>query len=318
MIQEAKIMNKIRQIGVPNNFNELLPELKAKTLKWETVCYSGTKINNNAKISFYASLASDSYGNIILSPGLGTNTDIDPLMKTITFWSLTHKYNIITFDTFLGQFCPIPSFETAQKNTYSEFVSLLETCIKFIEPYSVKQNAILIGHSAGATGIIDALNNIAENGNQTHIRSVMLFAPWASKQWHDYLKGFIYKHYQRYCVDDPHQILPICNIFNQDYDKSGYVTILPQFFTDMENSSFRPDLMNKWQTYITLVAGEKDKKVPTEILQKRFEELSRQSNRNMFKFIVLPDERHSFLNIHSDTQSVINLIKSQRIKNKLR
>ena len=118
-------MNNYLHIGVPENFNDLLPVLKAKTLKWETVCYSGTKINNNAKISYDASFFPDSYGNIILSPGLGTNTDIDPLMRTITFWSLTHKYNIITFDTFLGQFCDVPSFEIAQKNTYSEFVSLL-------------------------------------------------------------------------------------------------------------------------------------------------------------------------------------------------
>ena len=49
-------MNNYLHIGVPENFNDLLPELKAKTLKWETVCYSGTKINNNAKISFYSAI----------------------------------------------------------------------------------------------------------------------------------------------------------------------------------------------------------------------------------------------------------------------
>lgn len=307
-------MKSLKEITVPDNFKELLLETKAKNLKWETICYSGTETNNNAKISYYASISPDSYGNIILSPGLGTNTDIDPLMRAITFWALTHKYNIITFDTFLGKFYDKPSFETAQKNTYSEFVSLLETCIKYIEPYSVKQPNILIGHSAGATGIIDALNNLAEKGNKTHIHSVMLFAPWVTKQWYDYLKDFIYKRCHDYCIDNPNQILPIHNIFR----KSGYVTVLPQFFTDMANSSFRPDLMNKWGSYITLVAGEKDKKAPAEVIQEKFEELTKQSNRDMFKFIVLPDKKHSFIKIHSDTESVINLIKSQRIKKRLR
>ena len=305
-------MNNYLHIGVPENFNDLLPELKAKTLKWETVCYSGTKINNYAKISFYSAITNKPYGNIILIPGLATNTNIDPLMKAITFWSLKHKYNLFTFNTFLGNFYEIPTIEQAKRNTYPEFVQLLETCIKFTEPYYINQKNILIGHSAGATGIIDALNNIVDKDEKINIDSVMLFAPWASKEWHDFLKQFIYNHH----LDNPYEILPIYNIFNSESDKNGYVTILPQFFTDLEQSKFRPDLMNKWNSYVTIVAGEKDRKVSIETLKTRFQELKKQSNPNLFKFIILPDEKHSFLNIHSDTQSVINLIKSQREKMK--
>ena len=308
-------MDRYKQFGIPDNFEELLPELKTKTLKWETVCYSGTKINNSAKISYFATFANNPYGNIILSPGLGTNTDIDPLMKMLTFWALTHRHNVITFNTFLGDFNEMPSFEIAQRNTYPEFVSLLESCVKFIEPYSVKQNTILMGHSVGATGIIDAMNNIAKQDIKINVNSVMLFAPWVVPEWHDFFKDTIYKRCDSSHFENPHKILPLTNIFDAyECGKTRYVSIMPKFYTDIHETPFRPDLMNKWNTYITLVAGEKDRKSPPEQMQEKFEELQKQPNRNLFKFIILPNAKHSFLNIYANNQSVISLIKSQRKK----
>ena len=308
-------MDRYKQFGIPNNFEEILPDLKSKTLKWETVCYSGTKINQSAKIQYYAAVASNPYGDIILSPGLGTNTSIDPLMKTLTFWALTHRHNVITFDTFLGDFSEDISFEIAQRNTYPEFVALLESCIKFVEPYSVASKNIIIGHSAGATGIVDALNNIVKKDEKLNIGSVMLFAPWVSTEWFDSFKDIIYKRCESNGFENPHKILPVMNIFDANQTKTArYMCIMPKFLTEMEESPFRPDLMNKWNTYITIVAGEKDRKVSTETLQQRFEELTKQSNRNLFQFIVLPDAKHSFLKIYDNNQSVISLIKSQRKK----
>ena len=306
-------MDRYKQFGIPSNFDELLPDLKSKTLKWETVCYSGTKINQSAKISYYATISTNPYGDIILSPGLGTNTDIDPLMKMLTFWALTHRHNVITLNTFLGEFSENPSFEQAQINTYPEFVSLLESSIKFIEPYSMASKNILIGHSAGATGIIDALNNIAKKEEKININSVMLFAPWASEEWHETFKELVYTRCKSNNFENPNKILPIMNIFDADLTKtSRYMSIMPKFFNDMDNSPFRPDLMNKWNSYITIIAGEKDKKAPKEVLEQRFQELEKQSNRNLFKFIVLPNAKHSFLHIYENNQSVISLIKSQR------
>lgn len=306
-------MDRYKQFGIPSNFDELLPDLKSKTLKWETVCYSGTKINQSAKISYYATISTNPYGDIILSPGLGTNTDIDPLMKMLTFWALTHRHNVITLNTFLGEFSENPSFEQAQINTYPEFVSLLESSIKFIEPYSIASKNILIGHSAGATGIIDALNNIAKKEEKININSVMLFAPWASEEWHETFKELVYTRCKSNNFENPNKILPIMNIFDAELTKkSRYMSIMPKFFNDMDNSPFRPDLMNKWNSYITIIAGEKDKKAPKEVLEQRFQELEKQSNRNLFKFIVLPNAKHSFLHIYENNQSVISLIKSQR------
>ena len=192
---------------------------------------------------------------------------------------------------------------------------MLESCIKFVEPYSVASKNIIIGHSAGATGIVDALNNIVKKDEKLNIGSVMLFAPWVSTEWFDSFKDIIYKRCESNGFENPHKILPVMNIFDANQTKTArYMCIMPKFLTEMEESPFRPDLMNKWNTYITIVAGEKDRKVSTETLQQRFEELTKQSNRNLFQFIVLPDAKHSFLKIYDNNQSVISLIKSQRKK----
>ena len=315
MLKQGENMDHYKKFGIPNNFEELLPELKLKSLKWEAVCYSGTQINNSAKISYYEIMTNNSYGSIILSPGLGTNTDIDPLMKMVTFWALTHRYNIITFNTFLGVFQDEPSFESAQKNTYPEFIALLESCIKFTERYFTNQKRILVGHSAGATGVIDAFNNIAEKDEKTNINSVMLFAPWSCAEWHEYFKETIYKRCDSNGFDNKYEILPITNLFDGwENKKCRYVSVLPKFFDEMGQSPFRPDLMNKWNTYVTLVAAEKDKKAPPVHIKKRFEELEKQPNKNLFEYILLPNAKHSFLKIYENNQSVISLIKSQRKK----
>lgn len=302
-------MDRFAQFGVPDNFNSLLPDLKAKSLKWETVCYSGTDINNSTKIHYYSTVDSCPFGDLILSPGLGTNTDIDPLMKMLTYWGLTHKYNVITINTFLGDFTSLPSLKIAERNTYHEFISSLESSIKFIEPYSLKNKNILIGHSIGATGVIDALNNMVTKGEKINLFSVMLFAPWASAQWGQTFKEIVYKRCESSNFDNPDKILPVTNIFN---NHSGYMNIMPQFITDRDNMPFRPDLMNKWGTYITLIAGENDKKARPEALKERFEELKKQSNHNLFRFIVLPNAKHSFLSIYKDNQCAISLIQSQK------
>jgi len=315
ILKKDKNMDHYKKFGVPNNFEESLPTLKTQTKKWETVCYSGTKINNSAKITFYATPKSNPYGNIILTPGLATNTNIDPLMKPLTFWSLTHNYNVITFDTFLGDFYNQPSFESAQRNTYPEFISLLCECIKFIEPYSIKSQSILIGHSAGAAGLIDALNNLTTGGQKVNFGSVMLFAPWLTDKWKDNLTDIVYRHCDSHGMDNPHRILPIVNIFDIEQNrKTRYVTIMPEFLNNMIHSDFQPDLMNKWDTNVTIVVGEKDKKVSIEQTEQRFFDLQKQPESNRFKFIIVPNVKHSFLNLGSNTPAIINLIKSQRNK----
>jgi len=303
-------------LGLPNDFEATLPDLKQKTIKWETECYSGTKLNLSAKITFYQSLNNSPYGNLILVPGLATNTTIDPLMKALTAWSLTHRYNIITINTFLGDFLDWPSFEQAQKNTYPEFVALLESCIHFIEPYTINDYSCIIGHSAGATGLVDALNNIVKHDKPINLSAVLLFAPWASVEWHNYFKQIVYDRCKANNFENPHNILPVSNPFDWAVTKRPrYVSVLPKFMNSLEESTFSPELMNKWNKYITIVAGENDKKAPVETLQERFQELQKMSNRNLFKFVVLPKTKHSFLQLNTNPEAVIKLIKSQRKPN---
>ena len=89
---------------------------------------------------------------------------------------------------------------------------------------------------------------------------------------------------------------------------------MPDFFIDMQKYPFRPDLMNKWNTHTTIIAGAKDKKSPVSQIQSKFEELTKQPNKHLFDFIVLPDEKHSFIQLYQHKTSVINLIKSQSKK----
>ncbi len=310
-------MKQFKSLAIPDNYEDLLPELKSKTLKWQTVHYSGTKINSSATISYYETPSQNPYGNIILSPGMCTNTNIDPLMKTLTYWALSHRHNVITFDTFLGKFYDTPTVENARKITYKEFVTILESCIDFIEPYSINQQNILIGHSAGATGIIDALNNTVKKGKKTNITSVMLFAPWPGSQWFDSLKKIVYTRCESNNFKTPYGILPITNIFDvHECNHTRYVTLMPKFLSDMTSTKFRPDLMNKWDTYITIVAGEKDKKTSLELLQERFSILEKESNHKRFKFIILPNAKHSFLDVYENNRAVISLIQSQRRKSR--
>lgn len=307
--QKNNKMNKFEALGLPKNFKDLLPELQTKTIQWEANCYSGTEINNKATISYYASLRAP-YGNIVLCPGLGTNTQIDPLSNMIIFWALTHRFNVITLNTFLGQFYTKPTPEQAQRNTYPEFITLLQNCIQYIAKYCIGTN-IMIGHSAGATGVINAMNNITSTGQTTNINSVMLFAPWASIKWHSYLKKIICTKLQ---TKTP-PFLPITNIFDTQLNgKMRFVPISPDFLKNMDQTPFNPDLMNNWGSYITIIAGEKDRKTSTTLLTKRFEVLKQQPNKDKFSFIVLPGAKHSFLEIYKNNQSVISLIKSQKDK----
>lgn len=299
----------------PDNFEELLPTLKKNTFQWESMYYSGTKINTSGKIALYQTQDTKPCGNIILIPGLATNTSIDPLMKSITYWSLTHRYNVITFDTFLGDFHESPCLKTAQQNTFPEFIALIQAGIHFIEPYTINSYSCVIGHSAGATGLIAALNNITKQNKPIKLSAVMLFAPWASKEFPNYLENMVYTRLVSNGFKGELKYLPISNCFDTyATHKTRYVTILPNFLHQLATSPFHPDLMNKWNLFITIVAAGKDKKAPADPIHQRYTELQQYSNKSLFKYVEVKDAKHSFLNIGTTAQNVISLIKAQRNK----
>ena len=312
-------MNRAKQFADSGKFKDFLSYEKKKTLKWQNVCYSGTANNCGATISYYASTNPNTYGDIVLFPGLATNTNIDPFMKNLMFWGLNHRRNVITVDTFLGEFKDKLSApeakQHANKNTYSEFVSLLEQSIKFIQPYTIPNKNILIGHSAGATGLTDALNNLTTKNIKTNAGSVMLFAPCFGVQQIGTIDNAVKRRIDAKRDEYPDGILIMPNAQDVwETRKIRNVYVSPNFIGDMFASTFRPDLMNKWGTYITLVAAQKDTKVSITCLKQCFEEMKNMSCADLFKMIILSDSQHSILAPNQNNRNILNIIKNQRIK----
>lgn len=306
-------MNRAKQFAFLSGFEPFLNEIKAKALKWQTVHYSGTQNNQTATISYYTSLNPNVCGNIILIPGLATNTNLDPLMKTLMFWGLNHRRNIITINTFLGDFKDKPAVDDDTKNTYPEFVSLIEQSIKFIQPYTISNKNMLIGHSAGASGLTDAMNNLTENNITTNIGSVILFAPCFGAHHLDSINKQIERRMESNKNEITKNLLPMINAFDVwATSKIRHVYVSSNFISDMFNSKFRPDLMNKWNTTVTLVAAKQDEKVSFKFLEQCYKQLQQQSRSDLFNFVALQNTPHCILKPKNNNQDVIHVIKNQK------
>ena len=240
-------------------------------------------------------------------------------MKNLIFWGLNHRRNVITIDTFLGEFKDRLSApeakQYADKNTYSEFVSLVEQSIKFIQPYTIPNKNILIGHSAGATGLTDALNNLTIKDIKTNAGSVMLFAPCFGVQQIGTIDKAVKRRIESNRDKYPDDVLIMPNaqdVWETHRLRNVYVS--PDFIVDMFKSDFRPDLMNKWGTYITIVAAQKDTKVSIKCLKQCFEKMENMSCADLFKMITISDSQHSILAPNQNNRKVLNIIKNQKTK----
>lgn len=309
------------RIQIPANFHELLPELKDKTFKWRLEYSSRT---NNATIGYithYSPVLADEKkpnGNIILAPGLASNADIEPLMQSITYWALTKRFNVYAITTFLGDFKPEITHELATQNTFSEFITLMDMGIDIIEEQCHNQWTCLIGHSFGATGAIEIFNKRIKDKKSPRLSAVILFAPYTTPQWHEYIKS-VYKN--RNCppdiTDQEFNKTPMGIISPHDicYSKQKrHITIYPTFFDDADNAEFRPDLMAQYNVPFTIVGGGRDKKSPVEMLRNIHSTLASGPNGHLFKYVEFPNSKHSFIDQHRDYNAIINLIKSQHIK----
>ena len=312
-------MNRTKQFAELGKFKDFLSYEKKKTLKWQNVCWSGTANNCSATISYYASTNPNTCGDIVLFPGLATNTNIDPLMKNLMFWGLNHRRNVITVDTFLGEFKDRLSApeakQNADKNTYPEFVSLLEQSLQFIQAYTIPNKNILIGHSAGATGLTDAMNNLTTKHIKTNAGSVILFAPCFGVQQVEFIDKAVKRRIEATRNEYPDGVLLMPNAQDVwETHRLRNIYIPKNFIVDMFKSAFRPDLMNKWRTYITIVASQNDTKVSIKCLKQYFEEMQKMSNADLFKMITLSDSHHSILAPNQNNRKVLNIIKNQKTK----
>jgi hypothetical protein len=296
-----------------------LPALKDIAFRWELKYSSNTENKTIGQISYYAVNDTPSDNCIILVPGLASNTQTEPLMQTIQYWALSYKYDIYCIDTFLGRFLPEKSQELAEKHTFAEYINLLDAGFDKIES-ECKANqynySCLIGHSAGATSIFEIYNKRILAKKKLRFSASVMFAPYTCSNFTTYIKNF-YKH--RYSLPNisteefnkvaigmisPHETRP--------EGKFTYISVLPQIFDDIENVEFKPELMDKYNIPITLVAAGHDKKSPPEELRKKYNILKTGKNGHLWKFVTFKDSKHSFIDQYGDWRAIIKLILSQK------
>lgn len=311
------------RIQIPANFQEYLPGLKEKTFKWR---FEYSTRSDNATIGYITHYSpvlpggKHVSGNIILSPGLASNADIEPLMQAITYWALTKKFSVYTITTFLGDFKKEVSSDLAQRNTFPEFIKLMDMGIDIIEQQCQNQWTCLIGHSAGATGAIEIFNKRIADNKRPRLSAAILFAPWLTPQWTDFIKS-VYKtrHCDKDITDKEFAEIPMGHISPHDISASGdtrYVTVYPAFYDSLEFSTFQPDLMAQYNIPVTIVGAGRDRKSPVEMLRNIYQTLSVGPNGSLFKYIEFPNSKHSFINQHKDYDSIIKLIRTQRVRKK--
>jgi hypothetical protein len=90
------------------------------------------------------------------------------------------------------------------------------------------------------------------------------------------------------------------------------ISILPTFYNDMDSVEFCPELMDKYNIPITLVAGGRDKKSPPEELRKKYNILRNGKNGHLWKYVVFKESRHSFIDQYKDWGAILRLIQSQK------
>lgn len=304
---------------IPDNYSDALKELKDKLFAWEMHFSSRTENKTIGHVTHYAVNNTPSDNCLILIPGLGSNTRTEPLMKVIEYWALMNKHDIYCLDTFLGDFLPDVSQDLAEKHSFTEYINLIDTGLDVIEK-DVKDKkyaySCLIGHSAGATSTFEIYNKRIREHKKLRFKASIMFAPYLDHSFTTYIQDFYKKFSFDKIIDDetfkktaigltsPHEPRP-----DGKYTK---ISILPTFFNDVDSVEFCPDLMDKYNIPITLVAGGRDKKSPPEQMRKKYLTLRAGKNGHLWKFVVFKDSRHSFINQYKDWGAILRLIQSQK------
>lgn len=237
-------------------------------------------------------------GTVILVPGLATNTDTYPLMQSCIHQALKYNYNVITIDHFLGNFINNDLEKKATENTYKKFVDILQTGFKYIEPYIENLTSCLIGHSAGAIGSVDAMNNMTQNKEQIKFTFAVLLAPWISESWPKHVEKVISARLARDNINiDASKYLPFANIHKKG-TSSNCVPVTPQLLTDITTTKFQPNIMALWHITIIIMVGENDKCAKPDMQYERYQILKNTcDDKTRVVFALIPNANHSFNNV---------------------
>ncbi len=306
----------LHSLLIPNDFGPELSDINNKTFQWTIDVRLQPDGPARGSITHY-SIGDKAYGNIILVPGLGSNTNIEPLMRAINYWALTHRHNIYCVNSFLGDFREKLSVEEASQNTYQEFVNLMNMSLDIIEKHTAGTWTCLVGHSAGATATIETFNRRILANKKPRVRAAVLLAPPMLQKHADILTTIYRQFYRLTDLSDYEFNHRPMQIFSpHDFDTGNgvrYVCVMPQFMNDMVSQPLRPDLMNEWGIPVTIVAAARDRKVPASDLREVYDQISQLSNGDLFKFVEFKNSKHSFIDQHKHWDDVLKLIKSQHI-----
>lgn len=308
-------MNPLSDVFIPKNYDDYLSELRHRHFAWKMDFSSKTNVSNTGQITYYEIRDAAARGNFVLVPGLASNTQIEPLMRAVTYWSLKHKYNIYAVDHFLGDFQPSISVESARKNTVPEFIDLMDVGFDIVSKMSANKWTCVIGHSIGGIGITEVFNRRVQQNKPIGFSGAILFAPFVTKEWGVFTRNFM-KHYQYPKLSDEEFYKnPIGMTSYHDiceHKRTRYVSLFPEFLDEIVKLKPQPELIARYNIPVTLVAGGKDKKSPAGHMRAICSDVQKISNNGNMKIVEFPTGRHSFIDQHNDWAAILRLIKSQR------
>ncbi len=302
---------------IPADFQNKLPELKEQAFKWKMEYVSQTPLQSVGHITHY-SVTDKARANIIVIPGLTSNTEIEPLMRAITYWALDNKHNVYALDTFLGDFHDDITHEYAQRNTFPEFIKLIDTGLDILEKQCAGTWTCLTAHSAGATGTFEIFNRRILDGKKLRFAACVMFAPYVSDQDCAKFRNLYRARYRMTNIpDEEFDNTPMGFTSPQDIaltNTKRYVTVYPSFFQDLAAVRMRPDIMDKYNIPITIVGAGRDNKVTTKSLIDLYNDLRQMPHGKNFKYVEFKNSKHSFEDQHRDWSTIIQLIQSQHVR----
>ena len=306
-------MKPLKDIFFPDNYAEELPELKEKSFSWKMEFSSKTELATTGTITHY-SVPGGARGNLVLVPGLASNSSIEPLMCAVSYWGLKHKYNLYALDSFLGDFKLEISADLAKKNTFPEFIDLMDAGLEIISKMSADQWTCVVGHSLGATGALEVFNRRVQKEQPIGFSGAILFAPYVTKEWHDFSKRFMHHYQYPDLTDEEFESVPMGMMSPHDIlqvRQNRYVSLYPKFYDDVDALVPRPDLMAHYNIPVTLVAGGRDRKSPIEYIREIYTQVNAAHPLRKVRFVEFPASKHSFMHQHGDWVSILRLIKTQ-------
>lgn len=308
-------------VKIPDDWSETLKTLKTQTFKWRLDYCSRTENKTIGHIEHYSIDNANISNCVILIPGLGSNTRTEPLMKVIAYWALMNQHDVYCLDTFLGDFLPETSPELAEKHTFEEYTSLIDTGMDRIESECKAKKytySCVIGHSAGAVATLEIYNKRVRERKKLRFSASILFAPYVDESFITYITDFYFTHHNlKTPINNKEEFetatIGMINPHEPMIDgKIHRLSVQPKIYKDIGAVEFDPELMGKYGIPITLVAGGRDRKSPPNELRKKYKILRNGKNGNLWKFVVFKDSRHSFIDQYKDCSSILQVIQSQK------